>query len=81
MHAPIQRYETPAARRFSQVCIISLAALITSGTGLLAYVNDDPGPPWLRSIVLASAVMVGVSFAGWLITSVTAFARGQMTTR
>jgi hypothetical protein len=74
-------FESPTARRFSQVCIISLAALITSGTGLLAYVHDDPGPPWLRSLVVASAVMVGVSFAGWLFSSLASFARGQMTAR
>lgn len=74
------RHESPMAHRFSQVCVVSLAALITSGTGLLAYVHDDPGPPWLRSVVLASAIMVGVSFAGWLFTSLAAFAREQMTT-
>lgn len=78
MHRP---FETPAARRFSQVCIISLAALISSGTGLLAYVNQDAGPGWLKTTVLASAVMVGVSFAGWLIASLAAFARAQMTAR
>lgn len=62
------------ARRFSHVCIISLAALVTSGTGLLAYVNDDPGPPWLRSMVLVSAAMVAISFVGWLVMSLSAFA-------
>lgn len=75
MAATLQRHDSPAARRFSQVCIISLAALITSGTGLLAYLNEDPGPGWLRSVVLASAVMVGVSFAGWLFASVAAMSR------
>jgi hypothetical protein len=78
MPADLQRHENPAARRFSQVCIVSLAALITSGTGLLAYLNQDPGPAWLRATVLASAVMVGVSFCGWLIASIAAFARDQM---
>jgi hypothetical protein len=75
-HPP--RHENAAARRFSQVCIVSLAALITSGTGLLAYINQDPGPAWLRATVIASAVMVGVSFCGWLISSLAAFAREQM---
>ena len=70
MSATLPRYESPVARRFSQVCVISLAALITSGTGLLAYLGDDPGPGWLRSVVLASATMVAVSFAGWLFASV-----------
>lgn len=81
MPATLQRHESTAARRFSQVCVISLAALISSGTGLLAYLNDDPGPEWLRSVVLASAVMVGVSFAGWLISSVAAMARDQAAQR
>lgn len=81
MTAKFQRFENTVARRFSQVCIISLAALITSGAGLLAYLNDAPGPPWLRSMVLASAIMVAVSFTGWLIASLAAFARDQMTTR
>ena len=80
MPAHLQRLENTAARRFSQVCIVSLAALITSGTGLLAYINQDPGPGWLRATVLASAVMVGVSFCGWLVASLTAFAREQMST-
>ena len=80
MPATFKRFENVAARRFSQVCVISLAALITSGTGLLAYVHDDPGPPWLRSMVLASAVMVGISFAGWLVTSLAAYAREQLST-
>ena len=39
MRHHLQRHESAAARRFSQVCVISLAALITSGTGLLAYVR------------------------------------------
>lgn len=81
MAAIVRPHETPMARRFSQVCVVSLAALISSGTGLLAYVNQDAGPAWLKATVLASAVMVGVSFAGWLITSLAAFARGQMTLR
>ncbi|TDU25870.1 hypothetical protein DFR24_4315 [Panacagrimonas perspica] len=81
MTAKFQRFENAAARRFSQVCFISLAALLTSGAGLLAYLHSDPGPPWLRSMVLASAVMVAVSFTGWLIASIAAFARHQMTTR
>lgn len=81
MPAKPQRNESAAARRFSQVCVISLAALITSGTGLLAYVDDDPGPPWLRSIVLVSAAMVAVSFGGWLVASLAAFAREQMSVR
>ena len=81
MRHHLQRHESAAARRFSQVCVISLAALITSGTGLLAYVHSDPGPAWLRSMVLASAVMVGISFGGWLVTSLAAFARQQLTTR
>ena len=59
---------------------ISLAALVTSGTGLLAYVNDDPGPPWLRSMVLVSAAMVAISFVGWLVMSLAAFAH-EMSTR
>lgn len=75
MPATLHRTESPAARRFSQVCVISLAALISSGTGLLAYVNNDPGPGWLRSVVLASAVMVAVSFTGWLLASIAAMAR------
>lgn len=77
MPATLRRTESPAARRFSQVCVISLATLISSGTGLLAYVNDDPGPGWLRSLVLASAVMVGVSFTGWLLASLATMARDQ----
>jgi len=81
MTAKFQRFENAVARRFSQVCIVSLAALVTSGAGLLAYLHNDPGPPWLRSMVLASAVMVAVSFTGWLIASLAAFARNQMTTR
>ena len=80
MPAHLQRHENAAARRFSQVCIVSLAALITSGTGLLAYLNQDPGPAWLRAIVITSAVMVGVSFCGWLVASLAAFAREQMST-
>lgn len=80
MPAQLQRHENAAARRFSQVCIVSLAALITSGTGLLAYLNQDPGPAWLRATVIASAVMVAVSFCGWLVASVAAFAREQMST-
>jgi hypothetical protein len=80
MPAHLQRLENTAARRFSQVCIVSLAALITSGTGLLAYVNQDPGPTWLRATVIVSATMVGVSFCGWLIASIAAFAREQMST-
>lgn len=71
--------ETPVARRFSQVCVVSLAALISSGTGLLAYVNQDAGPAWLKAIVLVSAVMVGLSFGGWLIASLAAYARSNMT--
>lgn len=80
MPAHMQRHENPAARRFSQVCIVSLAALITSGTGLLAYINQDPGPTWLRATVVVSAVMVGISFCGWLVASLAAFAREQMST-
>lgn len=72
MPAALHAHDSPTARRFSQVCIISLAALITSGTGLLAYLNHDPGPGWLRSVVLASAVMVAVSFSGWLLASLAA---------
>lgn len=67
--------DSPLARRFSQVCVISLAALISSGTGLLAYLDDDPGPGWLRSVVLASAVMVAVSLGGWLLASLSASAQ------
>ena len=81
MAAKFQRFENAMARRFSQVCIISLAALVTSGAGLLAYLHNEPGPPWLRSMVLASAIMVAVSFTGWLIASLAVFARDQMTTR
>lgn len=81
MPTQFQRHDNTVARRFSQVCIISLAALITSGLGMLAYLHDAPCPPWLKSIVLASAIMVGVSFAGWLIASLAALARGQISTR
>lgn len=78
MPASPHRHENAAARRFSQVCIVSLAALITSGTGLLAYLNQDPGPAWLRATVLVSAVMVAVSFCGWLVASLSSFARDHM---
>lgn len=81
MNPNLHHHDSPAARRFSQVCVISLATLITSGTGLLAYLNQDPGPGWLRSVVLASAVMVAVSFAGWLISSIAATARKQLGSR
>mgnify|MGYP001615664144 CR=1 FL=1 len=71
--------ENPTARRFSQVCVVSLAALISSGTGLLAYLHQDSGPVWLKALVLLSAVMVALSFCGWLIASLTAYARGHLT--
>lgn len=73
--------DSPMARRFSQVCVISLAALLSSGTGLLAYLNDDPGPAWLRSVVLAAAVMVAVSFGGWLLASLGVLSRNASRSR
>lgn len=71
--------ENPTARRFSQVCVVSLAALISSGTGLLAYIHQESGPAWLKALVLVSAAMVTLSFGGWLIASLAAYARGHLT--
>lgn len=73
--------ENPTARRFSQVCVVALATLISSGTGLLAYIHQDSGPVWLKALVLVSAAVVTLSFGGWLIASLTAYARGRFTSR
>lgn len=73
--------ESPAARRFGQVCIVSLAALISSGAGLLAYVHQDASPTWLKALVLVSAIVATLSLGGWLIASLTAYARGHLSAR
>lgn len=77
MFADPYEIESPLARRFSQVFLVALASLITSGTGLLSFVNQAESPEWLKNMVLASAVMVGTSFAGWAICSLGVYLRGQ----
>lgn len=80
MAARLHRRESAAARRFSQVCIIALAILITSSIGLLAYV-DGPAPGWLEYLVMASGIMVGISFAGWIAASLAQLARDRLNSR
>lgn len=77
MSAYPARHENLLARRFSQVCIVALAALITSSIGLLAYTESAATPGWLQYLVLASGVMVLVSFAGWLVASLAGLARAR----
>lgn len=81
MSARLHHRESPTARRFSQVCIVSLAALITSSIGLLAYGVADPAPAWLGHLVTASSVMVGVSFLGWVVASLTQLLRDRVNPR
>lgn len=69
------RRDNLLARRFSQVCVVALATLITSSIGLLAYVGSDPAPGWLQYVVLASGVMVAVSFTGWAVATLASLAR------
>lgn len=56
-----------AARRLGQFGVIAMAVLGSSTTGLLAYIDQPSGPPWLTWVISASAVAVAVSLTGWLI--------------
>ena len=69
--------ESPLSRRFSQVFVVALATLITSGTGLLSFVHQHEGPDWLKATVLASSVAVGTSFVGWVVSSFTDYWREE----
>ena len=78
---PPHLHDSPIARRFAQVGIISLAALLTSGLGLLAYSPSDPPPEWLQFIALTAAAMTTISAAGWLIAGLAQFARARFSPR
>ncbi len=67
--------DSPAAQIFSQIFVIFLSCLITSGAGLLSYVGQSEGPMWLRTIVVISAVVVGLSFVGWVLCNFMAYAK------
>ncbi|MGQ0699780.1 MAG: hypothetical protein ACT4PZ_16250 [Panacagrimonas sp.] len=67
--------ESPTARRCGQVCVVALAALTTSGAGLLAFLNQPSGPVWLWWVVAVSAVAVAASLTGWLVASAADFTR------
>ncbi|MGQ0501983.1 MAG: hypothetical protein ACT4P0_05145 [Panacagrimonas sp.] len=56
-----------AAQRIGQFGVIATAVLVTSTAGLLPYIDQPPGPAWLTWIILASAMAVVASLAGWLI--------------
>lgn len=81
MSARLYRRESTLARRFSQVCIVALTALITSSIGLLAYVGNEPVPGWLHYVVMVSAVMAAVSFVGWAVASLAQIARNRVSSR
>lgn len=64
------------ARRFGQVCAVSLVTLLTSGLGLLMYLDGVRQPLWLRAIVVIAAATVVLTFLGWLIFSLASLWRG-----
>ena len=69
----------PLVQRFAQACTISLAAFVTSGAGLLAFVRDEPRPAWLAALAIVSAGLVVVSFTGWLVSSLAVGHRDSLT--
>tara|TARA_R110000787_G_scaffold57667_16_gene131606 strand:+ start:1179 stop:1436 length:258 start_codon:yes stop_codon:yes gene_type:complete len=72
-----ENLDSPMARRLSHVFVVFLAALITSGAGLLYYGTQTPSPSWLRLIVCVSAVIAGLSFAGWVLCNFMAHTRAS----
>ncbi|MGQ0620422.1 MAG: hypothetical protein ACT4QA_10970 [Panacagrimonas sp.] len=62
-------HQNAVARRFGQVCAVSFATFLTSGLGLLMYLDGVDQPAWLRAIVVMAAATVIFSFFGWLIFS------------
>lgn len=77
MYRQPNHYESRLSRRFSQVFVVALAILITSGTGLLSFVNQNTSPEWLKTTVTVSAILVGLSFAGWVLSSFSGFLREE----
>ena len=77
MYARHDHLDSPIARRFSQIFIVALATLITSGTGLLSFVNQQDSPEWLKATVVASAIAVAASFAGWVLCSFAGYWREE----
>ncbi len=69
------------ARRLSHIFIVFLAALITSGAGLLYYGEQTQSPSWLRLIVYVSAAIAGLSFAGWVLCNFMAHSRESQSVR
>lgn len=69
MQSRLGKNQNTVARRFGQVCAVSFATLITSGLGLLMYLNGANQPAWLRAIVVIAAATVVLSFFGWLVFS------------
>lgn len=65
------------ARRFGQVCAVSLAMLICSAFGLLMYVGVSDEPKWLWIVVIGSGSLALLSFLAWLLLSFTALLRGN----
>jgi hypothetical protein len=75
MPATLRRIESPFARRCAQICVVSLAAFVSSGLGLLTYLTAYAAPAWLESIVMVSGAVSLLSFTGWLVASLSSLAR------
>lgn len=74
--SPAQRRQvSPISRRFAEACTIALATFVSSGIGLLTYLSIEPSPAWLKTMVMASAAAVAVSFIGWVVTSISGLTR------
>lgn len=81
MRARFLRHVSPTARRFAEICTVALAAFVSSGIGLLSYLSMEPSPAWLKTMVVVSAGVVAVSFAGWVVSSIAALTRTRTSSR
>lgn len=77
MSALLSPTQSPLARRFGQVCAVSLAMLICSAFGLLMYVGGADEPLWLWIVVISSGSLALVSFLAWLLLSFAALLRAS----